>query len=151
VVRSSLLRGTQHLVASADYTWLRPLLASTLTRLRQAAFGRVTAGVDLAELAAEGERLLAGRTPTRTQLREELAGRWPSAGPEALVWSVQLLVPVVHPPPNGTWRRGGATPFALATEWLDRPLETPDVARLVRRYLPASARRPCGTCRPGRA
>jgi len=135
VVRSSLLRGTQHIVTAADYAWLRPVLARTLSRVRQAGFGRVTAGVDLAELAAEGERLLAGRTLTRTQLREELAGRWPSAPPDALAWSVQLLVPVVHPPPNGTWRRGGATPFTLATEWLGRPLETPDAARLVRRYL----------------
>ncbi len=135
LVRSSLLRGTQHLVAAADYLWLRPLLAPTLSRVRQAAFGRVSAGVDLAELAAEGERLLAGRTLTRTQLREELAGRWPAAPPDALAWSVQLLVPVVHPPPNGTWRRGGATPFTLATEWLGRPLEAPDAARLVRRYL----------------
>jgi hypothetical protein len=135
LVRSSALRGTQHLVPAADYLWLRPLLAPTLARLRQGSFGRVTAGVDLAELSAAGERLLAGRTLTRTRLREQLAGRWPSADPDALAWSVQLLVPVVHPPPNGTWRRGGATPFTLATEWLGRPLDTADPARLVRRYL----------------
>jgi hypothetical protein len=55
--------------------------------------------------------------------------------PDALAWSVQCLVPIVHPPPNGTWRRGGATPFALATEWLGRPLADPDPAQLVRRYL----------------
>jgi len=44
-------------------------------------------------------------------------------------------VPVVHPPPNGTWRRGGRTPFTLATEWLGRPLAPPDPRLLVRRYL----------------
>jgi hypothetical protein len=135
VVRSSVLRGTQHLVAAADYVWLRPLLAPTLARARQAAFGRVTAEVDLAELAAAGEELLAGRTLTRTQLRDLLADRWPAAPPDALAWSVQTLVPVVHPPPSGTWRRGGATPFALATEWLGRPLAAPDAELLVRRYL----------------
>lgn len=135
VVRSSMLRGTQHLVTAADYRWLRPVLAPTLGRVRQAGFGRVMAGVDLAELAAAGEELLAGRTLNRTQLRELLAARWPSAGPDALAWSVQLLVPVVHPPPNGTWRRGGATPFTLATEWLGRPLASPDPRLLVRRYL----------------
>jgi hypothetical protein len=135
VVRSSMLRGTQHLVAAADYLWLRPVLAPTLGRVRQAGFGRVMAGVDLAELAAAGEELLAGRTLNRTQLRELLVARWPSAGPDALAWSVQLLVPVVHPPPNGTWRRGGATPFTLATEWLGRPLAAPDPRLLVRRYL----------------
>jgi hypothetical protein len=135
VVRSSMLRGTQHLVTAADYQWLRPVLAPTLARGRQAAFGRVMAGVDLAELAAAGEELLAGRTLTRPQLREQLAQRWPSAEPAALAWSGQLLVPVVHPPPNGTWRRGGATPFTLAAEWLGRPLTEPDPRQLVRRYL----------------
>ncbi len=137
LVRSSVLRGTQHLVTARDYRWLRPLVAPVLARARQAAFGRVTAGVDLAELAAAGERLLAGRTLTRTQLRYLLAPRWPAADPDALAWSVQTLVPVVHPPPNGTWRRGGPTPFTLATEWLGGPLGAPDPARLVRRYLAA--------------
>lgn len=135
VVRSSTLRGTQHLLAAADYLWLRPLVAATLARGRQAAFGRVTEGVDLAQLAAAGEALLAGRTLTRPQLRDLLAPRWPGVPPDALAWSVQCLVPVVHPPPNGTWRRGGATPFALAAEWLGRPLAAPDPKQLVRRYL----------------
>jgi hypothetical protein len=135
VVRSSTLRATQHLVAAGDYVWLRPLLAPTGQRAQRAAFGKATAGVDLAELAAAGESLLAGRTLTRPQLRDLLAPRWPAAAPDALAWSVQCLVPIVHPPPNGTWRRGGATPFALAAEWLGRPLADPDPARLVRRYL----------------
>jgi len=135
VVRSSTLRGTQHVVAAADYPWLRPLLAPTAVRAQRAAFGKATAGVDLAELAAAGESLLAGRTLTRPQLRDLLAPRWPSVAPDALAWSVQCLVPVVHPPPNGTWRRGGTTPFTLATEWLGRPLADPNPALLVRRYL----------------
>jgi len=136
VVRSSVLRGTQHHVLAEDYGWLRPLVAPTLARARQAAFGKDTAGVDLVELAAAGESLLAGRTLTRPQLRDELATRWPDVPADVLAWSVQALVPVVHPPPNGTWRRGGATPFTLATEWLGRPLDTRlDPARLVRRYL----------------
>ncbi|MPZ80629.1 MAG: winged helix DNA-binding domain-containing protein [Actinophytocola sp.] len=136
VVRSSVLRGTQHLVLGEDYGWLRPLVAPTLARAQRASFGRIMAGVDLAELASVGESLLAGRTLTRPQLRDELARRWPSVAPDPLAWSVQALVPVVHPPPSGTWRRGGTTPFTLATEWLGRPLDTRlDPARLVRRYL----------------
>lgn len=137
VVRSSTLRGTQHLVAAVDYDWLRPLVAPTLARARQAAFGKVTSTVDMAELARVGTTLLAGRTLTRPRLRDELATRWPSVDPMALAWSVQSLVPVVHPPPNGTWRRGGATPFTLASDWLGRPLAAPDPAVLVRRYLAA--------------
>ncbi len=136
VVRSSVLRGTQHLVTADDFRWIRPLMQPALDRGRQAAFGRDTAGLDLTELAAAGRALLDGRTLTRPQLRDRLAERWPDRNPEALAWSVQCLVPVVHPPPSGTWGRGGATPFTLAEDWLGRPMATrPKVEELIRRYL----------------
>ncbi|WP_204068873.1 winged helix DNA-binding domain-containing protein [Planobispora siamensis] len=146
-LRSSVLRGTLHLVSAADYRWLRPLVQPVLTRGRQAAFGKVTAGVDLSELAAAARDLLAGRTLTRPQLGRMLAERWPGVPPEALGWSAQCVLPLVHVPPQGTWNRGGATPFALAEEWLaeewrDGPPEqasgqTPPVERMIRRYLAA--------------
>ncbi|PRX99088.1 winged helix DNA-binding domain-containing protein [Allonocardiopsis opalescens] len=155
VVRSSLLRGTQHLVTAEDYRWMRPLVSPVLRRGRQAAFGRATRGLDLAELAEEARGLLAGRTLTRQQLGRLLAERRPGLPPTALGWSAQAMLALVHPPPNGLWRTGGATPFALAEEWLGAPVpELPadpaDPAhaaareRLVRRYLaafgPASVR-----------
>ncbi|MBC6457411.1 winged helix DNA-binding domain-containing protein [Actinomadura sp. HBU206391] len=136
VVRSSVLRGTQHLVAAQDFPWLRPLMQPALDRGRQAAFGRSTAGLDLAELTAVGRALLAGRTLTRPRLGELLAehGRaagWGERDPQALAWSVQCLVPLIHAPPNGTWGKGGATPFMLAEDWLGRPVRSAD--QLVRR------------------
>jgi hypothetical protein len=138
VVRSSVLRGTQHLVTAHDFRWIRPLMQPALDRGRQAAFGRHTAGMDLAELAAVGRALLDGRTLTRPQLRDQLAKRWPDRNPEALAWSVQCLVPVVHPPPNGTWGKGGATPFTLAEDWLGQPMATkPGPEELIHRYLAA--------------
>ena len=141
VVRSSVLRGTQHLVSANDLLWLRPLLQPALDRGRQAAFGKATAGIDLAELATAGRDLLTGRTLTRPELGRRLVERWPGRDPAALAWSVQYLVPIVHPPPNGTWRQGGTTPFMLADEWLHEPLPAAPAAdapvRLVRRYLTA--------------
>ncbi len=138
VVRSSVLRGTQHVVSAADYRWLRPLVQPVLDRARQAAWGRVTAGLDLAELADSARSLLRGRALTRPQLRDLLAERWPDQPAEALGWSAQCVLALVHPPPSGTWGRGGATPFVLAEEWLDGPLEAePAPAELVRRYLAA--------------
>jgi Winged helix DNA-binding domain len=108
VVWSSVLRGTQHLVRAEDYPWLRPLVQPVLERAQRATFGRRTAGMDLAELAATARGLLAGRTLTRPQLRDLLAARWPDRDPQALVWTAQALVPVIHPPPAGTWRRTAA-------------------------------------------
>lgn len=137
VVRSSVLRGTQHLVRADDFWWLRALVDPALARGRQAAFGRQTAGVDLDELATHARALLAGRTLTRPRLGQELAGRWPDVDPLALAWSAQCLVPVVHPPPSGTWRRGGATPFMLASDWLGEGPAVHGPDELVRRYLAA--------------
>jgi Winged helix DNA-binding domain len=138
VVRSSVLRGTQHLVTAADYPWLRPLVQPVLERAQRGTFGRRIAGLDLAELASATRGLLAGRTLTRPQLRDLLAERWPDRDPQALVWTAQLLVPVVHPAPAGTWRRRGATPFTLTEEWLGRPLAAaPSPEVLLRRYLAA--------------
>jgi hypothetical protein len=138
VVRSSVLRGTQHLVSAADFRWLRPLMQPVLDRTRRAAWGRVTEGLDLAELAAVSRSLLAGRTLTRTELRERLAEHWPERDSNALAWSVQALVPLVHTPPSGIWGKGGATPFTLAEEWLGEPVTgAPSPEGMIRRYLAA--------------
>ncbi|SPT50646.1 winged helix DNA-binding domain-containing protein [Actinomadura madurae] len=137
VVRSSIIRGTQHMASAADYLWLRPLVQESLLRGRQAAFGGATRGWDLDELAAEARRLLEGRILTRPELARALAERWPERDLQSLGWTAQALVHAVHPPPSGTWNTGGATPFALAEEWIGRPLAEARPARLIRRYLAA--------------
>ncbi|GAA4385869.1 winged helix DNA-binding domain-containing protein [Actinomadura verrucosospora] len=136
-VRSTILRGTQHLASAADFLWVRPLVQESVLRGRQAAFGSATRDWDLDGLAAEARRLLRGRTLTRPQLARALAERWPDRDLQALGWSAQALVSVVHPPPSGTWNTGGATPFALAEEWIGRPLSPESPERLIRRYLAA--------------
>ncbi|WP_243717399.1 winged helix DNA-binding domain-containing protein [Actinomadura darangshiensis] len=137
VVRGSILRGTQHMASAADYSWVRPLVQESLLRGRRASFGGVTKDWDLDELAAEARRLLNGRILTRPQLARALAECWPDRDLQALGWSAQALVSVVHPPPSGTWDKGGATPFALAEEWIGRPFGEEGADRLIRRYLAA--------------
>jgi hypothetical protein len=133
LVRSTLMRSTQHVVSAADFRLVRPLLAPLLRRVQRNTFGRRTAGVDLDELVAEASMLLAdGRVLTRPELGRRLAVHWPDAEPTALGWSVQYLLPVVHPAPSGTWNVRGATPFARA----DVPAQS-DPEELVWRYLAA--------------
>jgi winged helix DNA-binding protein len=139
LVRSTLLRATQHLMSVPDFRRFRPVLAPLLRRVQRSAFGSRTAGIDLDALAAEARELLAdGRVLTRPQLGRLLAGRRPGADPTALGWSVQSLLPLVHPAPSGTWNTHGPTPFALA-DWTGlRPTATAeDVRQVVRRYLAA--------------
>lgn len=137
VIRSSMMRGTQHMVAAQDFLAWRPLLQPLMSRL-QRFFGKATTGVDLAELAAMARELLAGGALTRPELGRLLAERWPSAEPGALGSSVQFLVPLIHPPPSGTWGKWGATPFVLGEEWIGRPMTTPDGPQeMIKRYLAA--------------
>ena len=100
VVRGSLLRGTQHLALADDYVWVRPLMQVILNRTRQAAFGRVTRGVDVEELVTLARGHLAGRTLTRPQLRDLLLERWPEADPTALGFSAQARR-------RSRWRKSG--------------------------------------------
>ncbi len=139
LVRSTLMRATQHLVSVADFTLMRPLVAPLLRRVQRNAFGRRTAGVDLDALVVKVRDLLAdGRVLTRPELGRLLARHWPGVESTALGWTAQYLVPLIHPAVNGTWTLRGATPFALA-DWTGvRPTATvEDAQRMVRRYLMA--------------
>ncbi|MEV7289268.1 winged helix DNA-binding domain-containing protein [Streptomyces sp. NPDC093252] len=138
VVRSTLYRGTQHLVTADDYRWLRPVLQPMLDRWQKGAWGRVTAGLDLAELTGAVRDLLAAGPLTRPELAAALGERWPDRDAVGLARSAQALLAIVHPPPDGVWGRRGTTPYTLAERWLGRSLETaPPVERLVLRYLAA--------------
>lgn len=139
LVRSTLLRATQHLMSVPDFRLVRPALGPLLRRVQRNAFGARTTGVDLAELAGRTRELLAdGRVLTRPQLGRALARWWPQADPVALGWTAQYLEPLVHPAPSGTWNVYGPTPFALATWTGVRAEARPeDLRALVRRYLAA--------------
>ena len=136
LVRSTLMRGTQHLVTVADFRLVRPAVAPLLRRVRRNTFGGRTDGVDLDALVAAARELLAGGAVlTRPELGRRLAERFPVDDPGALGWSVQYLEPLVHPAPSGTWNTYGATPFARA-DWTGVGT-TADLPALVRRYLAA--------------
>lgn len=138
LVRGPMLRGTQHMALAEDYLWLRPLLHEMLLGMRRSGVGRLTKGWDLDELADEARKLLDGRVLTRPQLVRALTERWPDRDRLGLSYSVQTMLPLVHPAPSGTWNFTGALPCALAEDWIGAPLDgTAAPERLVRRYLAA--------------
>ncbi|RZS34255.1 winged helix DNA-binding protein [Herbihabitans rhizosphaerae] len=137
VVRSSLLRGTQHMVTAEDYLVWRPLVQPVFDRVWRGGFRRMMDGVEPTEITEAARALLAERPMTRPELRRALVQRWPDVDPAALTATVQLTLPLVHPPPNGTWGSSGATPFALAESWLGRVPAEASVAELITRYLAA--------------
>jgi hypothetical protein len=138
VVRSTMMRATQHLVTARDYLQLRPVLQPMLDRACRGNFGRQTAGVNLDELLDAARDLVGEQPRTVTELRALLGERWPKHDARALAYSVQYLLPLVHVPPGGTWGRGGAVPAVMAESWLRRPLSSDrSPEELILRYLGA--------------
>ena len=138
VVRSTMMRATQHLVSARDYLRLRPVLQPMLDQRCRHNFGRGIAGIAIPELLDVGRTMLEERPHTVTELRARLAARWPKHDPSALGYSIQFLLPLIHIPPRGTWGKGGAVPAVLAESYLERPLSNDrSPAPMILRYLAA--------------
>ncbi|WP_055586892.1 winged helix DNA-binding domain-containing protein [Streptacidiphilus griseoplanus] len=137
-VRLVMMRSTIHLVTARDCLRLRPVLAESLARTLQSAFGRGLAGLDLDEVVRLGRRLLEEEPLTLGGLGTRLAEKWPDRDGFALANAVRNLAPLVQLPPRGLWGESGQAVHATAESWLDAPLESdtsPDA--VVLRYLAA--------------
>jgi hypothetical protein len=146
VVRTHLMRRTVHLVTAPDALAWR---SRHQTMLRQRVLGvyrRELDGLDLDELAAAGEQVMADDKPrSMGEIGRVLADRWPAPGARPLGEAVvAALIPMVQLPPRGLWRTTGGVRNALISSWLGRPVDppAPDGAdpvgeTLVRRYLAA--------------
>ncbi|MET9935502.1 MULTISPECIES: winged helix DNA-binding domain-containing protein [unclassified Streptomyces] len=138
VVRVALMRGTIHLVTADDCLALRPVLAGALARGLQGTFGPKLEGLDLAEVAELGRKLVEEEPLTLSGLGIRLAERRPGRDPFALANAVRNLTPLVQVPPRGLWGESGQAAHTTAESWLGRPLATdssPDA--MVERYLAA--------------
>ncbi|HTF06797.1 MAG TPA: winged helix DNA-binding domain-containing protein [Asanoa sp.] len=138
VVRSGLLRSTQHLAASEDFRRLRPLLQPVLDRTASTPhFARNRAGLETDELVASGRELLAGGMLSRKELARLLAERHPGRDGRLLAGEVELRIPLVHGPATGAWGSWGnrsAVSVTPAEAWLG---QTMNAEELIRRYLAA--------------
>lgn len=138
-VRASLMRGTIHVVTADDYLFLQPLMRPLHERVLP--LSEPGKGLDLAlvpDILASGEELLRSRHVTMNELRREMGSRLPDVPTATVVMTVRYLLPLVQITPRGTWGASQQATWALAEEWLGRPI--PDVASMeamVRRYLSA--------------
>jgi hypothetical protein len=143
IVRATLMRGTLHAVATADYLAFRATLQPVLDRGLRGVGARAE-GIDLARIVPAAREILAAGPRTFNELRPLLAARFPDADERILGLAVRMAVPLVMIPTADRWSFPADARFGLAEAWLERPLaHTEDVAGLMLRYLaafgPASA------------
>jgi hypothetical protein len=137
-VRIALMRSTVHLVASEDALAWRPLVQPVIERMHWSAYGRYLDGVDRAELADAGRKLVDREPLTFDQLGKRLAEQWPDRNPAALAMEIRSASALVQVPPRGIWGKGGVAAHTTAETWLGRPLDDhPEIAAMIWRYLTA--------------
>lgn len=140
VVRLTVMRGTIHLVTAEDCLLLRPLTQPVLDGqlARHTEHNDALAGVDLHEVVAFAEPLLAQSPRTGGELRALLAERFPDCDAAALAEACRHLIAVVQVPPRGVWRRTSQVRSTTVEAWLGRPMaRSPSIDDVVLRYLGA--------------
>jgi hypothetical protein len=137
VVRSTLMRGTLHLMSAADYIAHRMTLQPMLTR-SLALLGTRAEGLDADEVLPVARALL-GETPrTFSELRAALVEAFPDSNDRALGFMVRMSLPLVMIPTEERWAFPADSRFGLAEHWLGTAVSNEaNTEALVLRYLAA--------------
>lgn len=138
-VRVALMRGTLHLVTTADYWRLQPVFSSVLERVfNSTAFAKDTSGLNRDQLIRLAGTLLGEQPMTRSDLGRQLEQRWPSVAGGSMAQAATYLLPVIQTTPRGVWGKRGAARWVTARSWLGEETWAPEShERIVLRYLAA--------------
>jgi hypothetical protein len=128
LVRTSLMRGTIHLVSARDCVALTPHMRPIFTRAVPAPpnDGVLPASVEILE---ESPRTLA-------ELRVLLAERLDGDG-EAMARAARYLLPLIHVPPRGLWGQSGQARLTTVRAWLGADVDACPIDDVILRYLTA--------------
>lgn len=138
IVKATLMRGTLHFFTVEDFArhlaTLRPLKARIADGIRQ--MRGVT--IDLEEMLGAVQQFIAEQPRSFKEISDFLTARYPGVDVGAMRYPARLLIPLVQVPTDTRWSYPGSPRFALAAQWIDRPLNTEgDLRDLFMRYLAA--------------
>jgi hypothetical protein len=128
LVRTSLMRGTIHLVSARDCRALAPLMLPIFARA-------VPTPPDDGVLATATE-LLEESPRTLAELRLLLAERLAGDG-EAMARAARYLLPLIHVPPKGLWGKSGQARLTTVHSWLGADVDACPMDDVLLRYLAA--------------
>jgi hypothetical protein len=139
-VRTTLMRGTIHLVTTRDALGLRPLFQPFLERgfFHGSPWGRLAGNVDPMALLDAGREIMGERPHTVAELAKLLDRRFPAHDGVALAYGVRSMLPMVFATPRGIWQAGGPVALTTVDAWLGSSTGHAIAAQeLVLRYLAA--------------
>jgi len=141
VVRATFLRGTLHLATAKDFVALRATMQPVLDAAGMHAILKAHgARVDPERLTGQARQILASGPQTFEEVRDRLARAEPKANERAMGFAVRMLLPLVQVPvgKEAPWAFPASSRFALAEQWLGKPIPTGGPSAtdvLVLRYL----------------
>jgi hypothetical protein len=138
-VRVTSMRGTLHVMTTADYVAMRGALQPMLSRGTQSILRGRGAELDMAALDTEGRNFFGKGAATFDALRDYLKTKHPGADERAMAYAIRTHVPLVQVPTDAVWAFPAAADFTLADGWLSTKVSTAATSAevLVRRYLAA--------------
>ena len=139
IVRVTSLRGTLHLMTAADYLALRASLQPALDKGLEAILRERLSSFDRAAVTKATRAFLTKTPATFDDVRTHLAAKFPRSDQRAMAYAMRLTLPLVQVPAERPWSFEAAAGFALADEWLGRPIPmgSAPADALVLRYLAA--------------
>ncbi|WP_074315279.1 winged helix DNA-binding domain-containing protein [Singulisphaera sp. GP187] len=136
VVRSTLMRGTLHLMSAADYLRIRGTLQPMLSAGMRAVLRDRLEGLDVEGLTTAARAVFHERPRTFTELRTALLETVPEADERAMGFAVRTHLPLVAVPDDSSWGYRADPDFATAESWLGTvPGPGVPAQELVLRYL----------------
>ena len=138
-VRVTAMRGTLHVMTTADYIAMRGAMQPMLTRGMQAILRGRVALLEMEALEVEARKFFRSSAATFDALRDHLKAKFPGADERAMAYAIRTHVPLVQVPTNAPWAFPAAADFALADGWLSTKVSTSASSpnALVLRYLAA--------------
>ena len=144
VVRATSLRGTIHLMTAADFVAFRGAIQPALTKGLQAILRQRLDTFDSHRVMTMARAFFGKAPATFDAFRVHLKKSFPKGDERAMAYAVRMQLPMVQVPCEATWGYDAAADFALADEWLAKPVPVDpngaaglQTGRLITRYLAA--------------
>ena len=141
VIKTTLMRGTLHLTTAEDYLWIRPVLRPVLHGASETIARRREQELDIDRLLARARDYIGEEPRTFAEISDMLSEFMPGVDVGAMRYTVRTHLPLVQVPVSSGWSYPGNPRFALAEDWLGKPVPNEEseegLRALVFRYLSA--------------